>query len=172
MIIFSSLLLRMHMLMTSSSCIVCAIFRLIYISVVDLTSNVTGTMPATIFLFILEPNLSILCVSIPMLRPFYSKYKKRMGGSRLQEYPDERTGAGYKKSEFRSGQLSQARKTHAGGPETQLEMNDYRYDGTKHDAVVTTYDDGSGSERKLTTSSYAPGRDAIGVETKWAVTRS
>lgn len=64
----------------------CAVFRLIYISTVDLTLNITGTMPTTIFLFTLEPNLAILCVSIPMLRPFYRVYRKRMGGSRIEEY--------------------------------------------------------------------------------------
>lgn len=87
-------------------CIICAIFRLIYISTVDLNSNVTGTMPTTIFLFILEPNLAILCVSIPMLRPFYAKYKRRIGGSRLHEYSDERS-TGFK-DRSRSGQVSKA----------------------------------------------------------------
>lgn len=155
--------------MVLKSCIVCAVFRLIYISTVDLSGNVTGTMPSTIFLFILEPNLAILCVSIPMLRPFYSKYRKRMGGSRLQEYPDE---GGYKNKD-QLGQRSTARKPSKRTEDiSQLEMDDYYIgDGTKHDAVVTSYGDESGSEQNFTTISQVP-RDVIGVETKWTITRS
>lgn len=132
-------------------------------------------MPATIFLFILEPNLSILCVSIPMLRPFYSKYKKRARGStRLQEFSEPIGSSGYKEPKSKLGQKNNAKDLRSAGIETQLEMESYsyRYDGTKHDAEITTYDNESGSEKNLATSAQAPGKDSIGVETKWTVTRS
>lgn len=152
-------------------CIICAIFRLIYISTVDLNSNVTGTMPTTIFLFILEPNLAILCVSIPMLRPFYAKYKRRIGGSRLHEYSDERS-TGFK-DRSRSGQVSKAGgRGSASQPEavTAWEMESY-YPQCKagvHNAMVSRPGDDSGSEQNLT----KPGsQDEIRVETAWAVTR-
>jgi hypothetical protein len=38
---------------------VIAIFRVIYIGQVDLATNITGTMPTTVLLFALEPNLAI-----------------------------------------------------------------------------------------------------------------
>ncbi|KAM5344206.1 hypothetical protein ACJ41O_012743 [Fusarium nematophilum] len=152
------------------ACVVCAVFRLIYISTVDLNTNVTGTMPTTIFLFILEPNLAILCVSIPMLRPFYAIYKKRMGGSRLAEYSDERS-ATYKDNS-RSGNSKSGTGIR---PEnlSAWEMDDYRpADKVQHDYAVTGFPDESGSEKNLTAVPSRGQRDEIKIETKWAVTHS
>ncbi|KAK7414537.1 hypothetical protein QQX98_006564 [Neonectria punicea] len=151
------------------ACVVCAIFRLIYISTVDLNGNITGTMPTTIFLFILEPNLAILCVSIPMLRPFYAKYKRRMGGSKLQEYSDERS-TGFR-DRSRSGQESKARMGSHPDSATTWEMDDYYPPGKGgHGTTVVGLGDESGSEKNLTTSSSRP-QDEIRVETEWAITR-
>ncbi|CAM1502600.1 Fc.00g073760.m01.CDS01 [Cosmosporella sp. VM-42] len=151
------------------ACVVCAVFRLIYISTVDMNSNITGTMPTTIFLFILEPNLAILCVSIPMLRPFYAKYKKRIGGSRLQDYSDDRTGEYGNHSQ--SGKGSKAGTASRPENPATWEMEDYYPPGkTRHDARVNRYGDESGSEKNLTASSPQL-REEIKVETKWTVTR-
>lgn len=157
---------------------VCAIFRLVYISSVDLTTNITGTMPTTVFLFILEPNLAILCVSIPMLRPFWSRYKERTrGASKIDDY-DLQTigGSGAKASAGRSGGRSKNRT--ANDLETQWEDAETgdgngHYKGGKHDATVTTYPgDESGSEKSLTMQSHQQvPRDTIGVRTEWEVTR-
>ncbi|KAI1077290.1 hypothetical protein F5B20DRAFT_280069 [Whalleya microplaca] len=159
-----------------TACVICAVFRLIYISTVDLTTNITGTMPTTIFLFILEPNLAILCVSIPMLRPFWIRYKERTrGASKLQEeteFSGNQTigGTGGKPSKGSKGSKGIATATDL---ETQWEMDDYTgQDRIKHDAVVTTYaGDESGSEKNLTTTAEVP-RDTIGVETQWTITRN
>ncbi|KAF4981155.1 hypothetical protein FZEAL_2989 [Fusarium zealandicum] len=152
------------------ACVVCAVFRLIYISTVDLNANVTGTMPTTIFLFILEPNLAILCVSIPMLRPFYAKYKKRMGGSRLEEYSDERS-AGYV-DRSRTGQRSHP-GTHIRAENLSTwEMDDYRpADKLQSDYVVAGFADEASSEKNLTATSSKGQKDDIKVETQWTVTR-
>ncbi|KAH7354307.1 hypothetical protein B0T11DRAFT_126444 [Plectosphaerella cucumerina] len=155
------------------ACVVCAIFRLVYISTVDLNGNITGTMPTTIFLFILEPNLAILCVSIPMLRPFYVLYRKRVGGSRLQESDMRPTG-------FRdgSGKASQQQPKGASAPGemTTWEMEDYYPPGkaSRHDAMVTTagVDDESGSEKNLTFPAHPPAGKDIRVETHWVVDRN
>ncbi|KAI1498745.1 hypothetical protein F5X99DRAFT_313400 [Biscogniauxia marginata] len=153
------------------ACVVCAVFRLIYISTVDLNSNITGTMPTTVFLFILEPNLAILCVSIPMLRPFWIRYKKTKGGSKLQEYTDESTG-GYRNKSNNSGAGSRNRAPPREPElETTWEMENYQpYIQGKHDASATAYADESSSEKNLTASTMP--KDAIGVETKWTVTVS
>ncbi|KAH9907715.1 hypothetical protein F4778DRAFT_718845, partial [Xylariomycetidae sp. FL2044] len=153
-----------------TACVICAIFRLIYISTVDLNSNVTGTMPTTIFLFILEPNLAILCVSIPMLRPFYARYKKRTGGSRLQEYSDERS-TGYNKS--KNQHTKPGEPSRAGGNGSTWEMDDY-YPGTsrnKPDVMATAYGDESESEKNLTAESASIPNHVIRVETRWDFTR-
>ncbi|KAH7018909.1 hypothetical protein EDB80DRAFT_599929, partial [Ilyonectria destructans] len=149
------------------ACVVCAIFRLIYISTVDLAGNVTGTMPTTVFLFTLEPNLAVLCVSIPMLRPFYAKYKRRMGGSKLDEYSDERS-TGFRDRSQRSAPVSKVRS--GSNPDSSSwEMDSYYPPGKgAQDATVTGLGDESGSEKNLTTSSKLS--NEIRVETKWSIT--
>ncbi|KAI0842324.1 hypothetical protein F5Y06DRAFT_257313 [Hypoxylon sp. FL0890] len=151
------------------ACVICAIFRIYYISNVALSSNVTGTMSTTIFLFILEPNLAILCVSIPMLRPLYSRYRERTrGASKLHEYTDEHTGGSRNKP---SAQRSNGR-INPNDPDniTTWEMDDYRQDTTKFYPAVSTDGDESGSEKNLTNPSHVP-KNAIAIETKWEVTR-
>ncbi|KAF4458066.1 integral membrane [Fusarium albosuccineum] len=150
------------------ACVVCAIFRLIYISTVDLNSNVTGTMPTTIFLFILEPNLAILCVSIPMLRPFYAKYKKRMGGSRLDDYSDERSGA--YRDQSRSGPASKLGSNIRAENLSTWEMEDYRPAEGVQQTYVTGHGDETSSEKNLTAASSHGRSDEIKIETKWTVT--
>lgn len=132
------------------------------------------------FLFVLEPNLGILCVSIPMLRPLYAMYRKRIGGSRLKEDTDERTDR-YAKN--RSGQGSNCMGTTSNSRvenNAAWEMEDfYRPDVIKHDTTVTgpgeesMPGDDSGSEKNLTTTTD-PNRTkgAIRVETVWTMTRS
>lgn len=128
-------------------------------------------MPTTIFLFILEPNLAILCVSIPMLRPFYAKYKKRMGGSRLDEYSTERSTG------FRDMSRSGAQSAH---PEvtrdpnlSTWEMDDYRpSDKVQHGYAVNNFVDESGSEKNLTVGSSEARNNEISVQTQWTVTHS
>lgn len=154
------------------ACVVCAVFRLIYISTVDLNGDITGTMPTTIFLFILEPNLAILCVSIPMLRPFYAKYKKRMGGSRLDEYSNSRS-TGFR-DQSRTGASSAAPPEVVRDPNlSSWEMDDYRpQDKLQHGYSVSGFPDESGSEKNLTVGSSENSNNAINVETRWTVTHS
>ncbi|KAM0541681.1 hypothetical protein ACHAPJ_013157 [Fusarium lateritium] len=154
------------------ACVVCAVFRLIYISTVDLNNNVTGTMPTTIFLFILEPNLAILCVSIPMLRPFYAKYKKRMGGSRLDEYSTERS-TGFRDMS-RSGNTRTMPEDVIRDPNLSTwEMDDYRpSDKLQYSQAVAAFPDESGSEKNLTVSSSHGKGNEISVQTQWTVTHS
>lgn len=64
------------------SCIVAAILRMIYVSTVDIRGDLTSTMPITVFLAAFEPNLAVLCASIPMLRPCYTRYRQRRESKR------------------------------------------------------------------------------------------
>ncbi|CAH0031648.1 unnamed protein product [Clonostachys rhizophaga] len=141
----------------ATAVVVCAIFRIIYISTVDLAMNVTGTMPTTILLFILEPNLAILCVSIPMLRPFFANFRKGGGSSSERSgYPSALgSGAGNSK---RSKDLS------------TWEMGTYGHAiKGSHDANASRADDESGSERRLTTTSIPIMQDEIRVQKDWSV---
>ncbi|RYP76047.1 hypothetical protein DL769_003704 [Monosporascus sp. CRB-8-3] len=126
-------------------------------------------MPTTVFLFILEPNLAILCVSIPMLRPFWSRYRERTrGASKIADYDLQTIGGSGAKQ---SGQRSKNRTANDLENLTQWEAENYP--DYKHDATVTTHGGGdeSGSEKNLTTPSQLP-RDTIGVRTQWEVTRT
>ncbi|KAF2036388.1 hypothetical protein EK21DRAFT_106490 [Setomelanomma holmii] len=58
-------------------CIIAAILRLYYVTNVDIRGDLTATMPITVFLAAFEPNLAVLCASIPMLRPCYTRYRQR-----------------------------------------------------------------------------------------------
>ena len=164
--------------------VICASFRLVFISSPELRQNVTGTLPTIMFLFVLEPNLAILCASIPMLRPLYSRYKKRTGGSRLDEVSDEQTGS-YSAAR-RSVRGSRARPSadggHGGGDNSPLgvgwEMHDYYRpgalkNGIAHDAAATSPGDESGSEKNLTNNPEPARRTkgAIRVDTVWTMTR-
>lgn len=127
-------------------------------------------MATTIFLFTLEPNLAILCVSVPMLRPFYVKYKKRMGGSRLQEYSDERS-TGFR-DQGQSGYGSSAQMASRPGEPSTWEMENYYPPGkAHHNATVSGFGDESGSEKDLTINPKIA-KEEIKVETKWAVTHT
>ncbi|KAI1408389.1 hypothetical protein F5Y13DRAFT_194469 [Hypoxylon sp. FL1857] len=151
------------------ACVIAAVFRFYYISNVALSSNVTGTMSTTVFLFILEPNLAILCVSIPMLRPLYSRFRERRGGaSKLHEYSDEHTDGSRNKP---SAQRSKGMKSNDPNSITTWEMDDYRPDTTKFDPAVSTYGDESGSEKNLTAASQVP-NNGITIEKEWKVTHN
>lgn len=153
------------------ACVICAGFRLIYISTVDLNSDVTGTMATTVFLFVLEPNLAILCVSIPMLRPFYGMYRRKMGGtSRLDDYSNERS-KGYTGN---SNLASKGVKTPANVANMSTwEMEDYYGGPQKNDTTATAYrGDANGSEETLTMHPMSPvPKDMIGVSHTVKTTR-
>lgn len=157
--------------------VVAATFRLVYVSAFIKNENITATLPTIMFLLVLEPNLGVLCVSIPMLRPLYHMYRKRVGGSRLGE-TDERTDRYAKRSGQRSKNMGTSSNNHAEDTPA-WEMEDfYRPDVIKHDTTVTgpeetTPGDESGSEKNLTTTSDSnKAKGAIRVDTMWTMTRS
>ncbi|KAH9905669.1 hypothetical protein F4778DRAFT_673199 [Xylariomycetidae sp. FL2044] len=169
------------------ACIVIAIFRVIYLAKVDLTADILGTMPTTVFLFALEPNLAVLCVSIPMLRTLYARYRTRSGTSRLTDgKSNSKSGSGGASNGIRtigmiSGNGQQARRGPKGQAdlESQWEMDDY-YDAkatkgrVENRTVVDAYtvnDHESGSEKSLATRGHVPA-GGIEVETKWSVQRT
>jgi hypothetical protein len=140
----------------ASACVVCAIFRIVYISTVDLATNITGTMPTTIFLFILEPNLAILCVSIPMLRPVFARVKRQLGF-------ESTSGAGYSYGSAGYGKKS---KLASQNGDWELKYVPKGKAGS-NDTEVARADDDCSSERNLTAPMGT--RDEIRIETTWTV---
>jgi hypothetical protein len=120
-------------------CIVIAVFRVIYIARVDLATDILGTMPPTIFLFTLEPNLAILCVSIPMLRPLYSRWRHRSNSSRLPAEGRSGGSDGLRTIGMISSTNKSAVKKEMGtyAVNSTWEMDDYHYD-VSHSARDST----------------------------------
>jgi hypothetical protein len=130
-------------------------------------------MPTTTLLFTLEPNLAILCVSIPMLRPFYVMYRKYVNGSRIQD-TDERS-AGFRDTAQKSTGTDTVMRV---GDADGWEMDNYGRPlgkGSHHITASTTIpgaDSESGSEKNLTHVSRGLNlKNEILVEQKWTVTR-
>ncbi|KAI3584159.1 hypothetical protein IWW34DRAFT_721715 [Fusarium oxysporum f. sp. albedinis] len=69
---------------------VVAIIRIISLTSVDVKGNLTGTMVWAAFLSTVEPNLAIVCVSLPMLAPLYARLRGRplLSTKRSRGVPD------------------------------------------------------------------------------------
>ncbi|KAK8091019.1 hypothetical protein PG994_000524 [Apiospora phragmitis] len=68
---------------------VCAIsvLRIVHLSDLELQADVTGSMEETVFLGVLELNIALISISLPSLRPFYTRWRAghRAGSSKLSE---------------------------------------------------------------------------------------
>ena len=60
-----------------SSCVVIGIVRFWLIFTIDLIGNLTGTSLTTFMLCSIELMLAGLCINIPMLRPFYLRWRTK-----------------------------------------------------------------------------------------------
>ena len=96
--------------LTACRCVIIGIVRFWQIYVIDLIGNLTGTSLTTFMLCSIELMLAGLCVNIPMLRPFYlrwrTKHKMSQGGSQAFNQ-----GTGGFKS-IRSDQLAENEPAH------------------------------------------------------------
>ncbi|KAL8395860.1 hypothetical protein RB595_003348 [Gaeumannomyces hyphopodioides] len=171
--------------------VIVGIVRYHYLSTVDLRTNITGTMPLSLFTTIIELNLGIVCVSIPMLRPLYTRYRAKFSASKLSDEAqrsDLQTYGGGK-SKNRSGKTSRRRA----GPAVDITLATF-YDGAQKDeygvggvseAAVeagSSHSAGSGgeSERNLTRGAAQSSKQAfdgrqaggaIEVHKKWEIRR-
>ena len=138
-----------------------------------MVSNLTGTMPVSVFLSAFEPNLSMICASLPMLRPFYSRYRAQNSSAKLSEGSD-RFGSGMKNSNPSGGHSKNSGRNKMGiNDPTLITMDDLTPDAREHRFDVLADGgshrtegsiDDSGSERKLTSASKG-----IRVHKKWNV---
>ncbi|KAL0931545.1 uncharacterized protein CTRU02_214280 [Colletotrichum truncatum] len=134
------------------ACCVIGIVRFWQIFVIDLTGNLTGTSLTTFMLCTVELMLAGLCINIPMLRPFYLRWRAKYKSSSLG---NSNSQSGFKGS---GNQLKVPPKP--GQYTAWIELNE-------QDGHETVSNDG-GSERKLTREQP---ESAIKVHTNWKVTR-
>ena len=164
----------------------------------DLRGNLTGTMPTTIFLCVFEVLLGILCVSIPILRPFYQRYKWHISSSQRSKGATGYGVATSRRNRFdmavRGITTSRSKsrgRTHFGNSSFAVgktkqtwDLEDFAYPGkeTKLNAfgLDRRSDSGTSSssthdsvlEKRLMMEMGAQQQPQIAVETSWTVTRT
>ncbi|KAI4597944.1 hypothetical protein KJ359_003751 [Pestalotiopsis sp. 9143b] len=67
------------------------VFRIVSLLSVDLKGNLTGTMVDADFLSTIEPNLAVLCVSLPVLGPLLTSFRSRGRRTGYEYVPNSRT---------------------------------------------------------------------------------
>ncbi|KAK1520791.1 uncharacterized protein CCOS01_10910 [Colletotrichum costaricense] len=148
---------------------VVAIIRIVSLTNLDL-QNLTETMIWADFWSTVEPNLGIICVSMPMLGSLYSRCTARRGASKLDGPSD---ASGYNNS-------NKLRRSHPSAPGTIVlatiysPENDVRYRSEVASFGRNGKNDDSGDdfESRLTPEQELLGRDkVIQVETQWTVSR-
>ncbi|KAF4831246.1 Satratoxin biosynthesis SC1 cluster protein 4 [Colletotrichum tropicale] len=136
------------------ACCVIGIVRFVLIFTIDLIGNLTGTSITTFMLCTIELMLAGLCINIPMLRPFYVRWRARYKSSSM-ENSNEQSG-------YKHGSSNQLKVQPKPGQYTAwIELND-------KDGHETVSNDDGGSERNLTRGQPS---DAIHVKTNWKITR-
>ena len=146
---------------------------MIYLSTVDMRGDLTHTMPVTVFLSAFEPNLAVLCASIPMLRPCYTRFKNRadskLTGERSDGYDSGMKGSANSKSLRRNSRSNALELDTIHMLEHNIEYKS-KVDVETHNENGHSLD-GNGSERSSTHAHRTnDSRSTIG--TAWAVSRS
>lgn len=93
--------------------IIAAVFRLKYVIEVDMTENLTKTMPTSVFLSAFEPLLAIIVACMPMLRPLYVRFKSSRSGADAENSGASSQG---KKS------LGSGSRTRGGSKSTEMDV--------------------------------------------------
>jgi hypothetical protein len=151
-----------------------------------MTGDLTHTLPTNIFLTVIEQQLAIITISIPMLRPLYRAYRDRYGGYSIGENAKasgNSGGAGQHSDIVTFGgsgkQGSNANRRGAGKSvvDTAVELRDVEYktavNAVKDDRRSDTSDwvpDDSGSETRL--GAWPKNHGAISVRNEWEVSRA
>ncbi|KAK1523006.1 hypothetical protein CABS01_16471 [Colletotrichum abscissum] len=136
------------------ACCVIGIVRFWQIYVIDLIGNLTGTSLTTFMLCTVELMLAGLCINIPMLRPFYLRWRAKYKSSSLE---NSNSQSAFNKGS-RSGQIKV--QPNPGQSTAWIELNDKEHE-------TGSNDDGD-SQRKLTREQTST---AIHVHTNWKITR-
>ncbi|KAK4196581.1 hypothetical protein QBC40DRAFT_287048 [Triangularia verruculosa] len=150
------------------ACVVISLVRFVEMFVIDMAGNFTGTSMTTFMLCSIELMLAGICTNVPMLRPYYLRWRQKYKSSHASSgYADPSTLQGPKSG--RATPLPPSVKDANYSAWIELDDDKDRDSESNHD---------DRSERKLTT---APRPDpevgsptepsAIHVSTKWTITR-
>lgn len=164
----------------------------------DMRGNFTGTMSTTVFLCVFEVLLGILCVSVPILRPLYQRYKWNMSSSlRLRGT----TGSGVAMSRrnrfdmavrgittsrsksrgrthFGNSSFAVAKAEHTWDPEDfaypgkETKLHAFSQDRRSDSGTSSSSTHDSVLEKRFITEMEAQQQPQIAVETSWTVTRT
>jgi hypothetical protein len=147
---------------------------MIYVTTVDIRGDLTHTMPLTVFLSAFEPNLAVFCASIPMLRPCYTRFRRRHESKYAS--PNSKYSNGYDRSGKKGGGSSNLSRSRGAKGGVELDTihilehgGDLKGKGVESGADGTSLD-GSVEERRLTPELGSMKRESgIQVETQWSV---
>jgi len=121
-----------------------------------------------------EPNLGILCVSLPMLGRLRSRFTSRRGASKLEGRSSDGPGS-YRDGTKQSGRVAagRSRQDEAFGLETLYASNQevHHESGAVANSKLATVPSRDGSEEALAPVPGRPSMDKKGilVETKWTI---
>lgn len=140
-----------------------------------MVSDLTGTMPMSVFLSALEPLLAMLCACLPMLRPFYVRYKAQSSSAKLSE-PSGQFESNVKGSHNTNGLKMGSGSGSRSKPVGALEIDDMDLvqKGNRFDCHIELDSrpegsaDDSGSEKNLT-SANRESTTGIKVKKRWDV---
>lgn len=140
--------------------------RVHYVSTTDMRGDVSGTMPVALFLTCIEPNFGILCVSIPMLRPIYTRYRAKYSSTLASGDKYGSNSGGVRLHSF--DRPSKKASQNDPGVDTMIDQLDHR--DIKYSARVSE-NDAPSIESEGSTKNIAPQhpRGVIGVQTRWEV---
>ncbi|EMD95655.1 hypothetical protein COCC4DRAFT_18574 [Bipolaris maydis ATCC 48331] len=140
------------------ACVFIGIARFVLIYTIDLIGNLTGTSGTTFMLCTVELMLASLCINIPMLRPFYLRWRSHYKSSSMDS-------SGLKSGPKRSptGGLGGSQQQRPGHYTQWMELHD------KDTVNATVTGDDASSERKLTADPMP--FDAIQVSKDFTITR-
>ncbi|KAK4228583.1 hypothetical protein QBC38DRAFT_151112 [Podospora fimiseda] len=142
------------------ACVIIGIVRFWQIYVIDLLGNFTGTSLTTFMLCSVELMLAGICINIPMLRPFYIRWRqKHKSSGDDSSYPH----AG---SQRPTGNLPTVGSAPVNYTAAWIELDD-----DKEHGEVDSNGDGSSQVNLTGTPAVAPNH-SIHVSTKWKVERT
>lgn len=130
--------------------------------------DVTGTMPIALFLTCVEPNFGILCVSIPMLRPIYTRYRAKYSTQLSGDDQYASGSGGVRLHSFDRPSRKATKNNTDPGIDTmidQLDKRDFKYNANVQAEDAPSIDSRDSSQKQ---PAQKP-KGVIGIQTRWEV---
>jgi hypothetical protein len=158
-----------------------SIVRPIYVIRTAIRGDLTGTLPINLFLTVFEQQLAIITISIPMLRPLWSRFRNRSTGYYIERSDSSERAA--KKVTIggtgrNGGKKSWNKLRHQGDSvlethETQLELRDVHHEtnvDTGHPSEGSVWD--ARDNASETALDMSRGNGGIRVKNEWNVLKT